>query len=421
MLAGPPRLVSLLTLCLLFTVGWWYFRVTITSGHDGLSIPGSSASRSKQSRVDPLDFSIPLRFEEGQEKAVGENYTYTIVIGKLKKDDLGWMQRELGGQTWSQVKVYEVEDAGKKGEIPRNKGREAMVYLTYLIDHYEELPEVVIFLHAHKYAWHNNQLSSLSAVHMLKRLNHGRIARLGYMNLRCHHKPGCPDWIHLDRPGADFDFINKPEEIYWRRSVWEELHPGAPLPASLSGVCCAQFAVSRDRLRQIAKERLLHYRKWLLETNIPDQFSGRVFEYLWHYIFTGKEVLCPAENTCYCDGYGYCFGNKQKFEAFFALQDERNKFNEELAPFTRKEDRARKEGQKIDWDEESRKRIKELRDKISSMDTELDALRRRAEERGRDEGSRREEREMWDREDLWDYAPAGKKGPPVHGTEKEFE
>jgi hypothetical protein len=48
----------------------------------------------------------------------------------------------------------------------------------------------------------HNMLLGLDAAQMIKRLNHERVARMGYMNVRCHHDPGCPDWIHMDRPGG---------------------------------------------------------------------------------------------------------------------------------------------------------------------------------------------------------------------------
>ena len=38
-----------------------------------------------------------------------------------------------------------------------NKGNEAMAYLTYIIDHYEALPGIMLFVHAHRdgfKAWH---------------------------------------------------------------------------------------------------------------------------------------------------------------------------------------------------------------------------------------------------------------------------
>jgi hypothetical protein len=256
-------------------------------------------------------------------------------------------------------------------------------------------------------------LMGLNAAEMIKRLNHDRVHRNGYMNVRCHHDPGCPDWIHMDRPGGDFDFFHKPEEIYMRRNVWEELHPGAPIPPSLSGICCAQFAVSRERIRQVPIERFHHYRKWLLETSLDDAFSGRWFEYIWHYIFTGHEVYCPAMNTCYCDGYGFCFGGRQKYQEYFDKMDARNKVNEELKEFVEPEEKAKKEGRVFEWTEEQKKRVVELRERIAKMDKELDGLREEAMKRGEDPELRKLETESWDSEGIMEWAPGGKKGPPA--------
>jgi hypothetical protein len=251
----------------------------------------------------------------------------------------------------------------------------------------------------------------LDTVQMIRRMNYDRVARMGYMNVRCHHEPGCPDWIHMDRPGGDFDFFLKPEEIYLRKNIWEEIHPGAPIPPSLSGICCAQFAVSRERVRQVPLERLVHYRRWLLETTMDDQFSGRVFEYIWHYIFTGHEVYCPAMNTCYCDGYGFCFGGRQAFKDYFDKQDERNKLNEELREFIDKEDKAKEEGRTLEWSEKENARIEELKKIIGKMDIELNEARNNALKRGEDPAMRLEETESWNSDHIWDYAPDGPKGP----------
>lgn len=274
-----------------------------------------------------------------------------------------------------------------------------------MIDHYDDLPDIVIFMHAHRYAWHNNLLQGQDQSPMIKMLNLERVQRMGYMNLRCHHEPGCPDWIHMDRPGGDFDFFRKPEEIYWRRHVWEEIHPGAPVPLSLSGVCCAQFALSKDRIRQVPIERLLHYRRWLMNTGMDDQYSGRIFEYIWHYIFTGHEVYCPAQNSCYCDGYGICFGGRQKYEDYWERQKQRDKDFEELDVYVQEEDKAKEEGTEVRWNAKQRERIEELNRSISEADRWLEERRKEAFERGKDPNARKEETETWDSSRIWDYAP----------------
>lgn len=53
---------------------------------------------------------------------------------------------------------------------------------------------------------------------------------------------------------------------------------------------------------------------------MDDILSGRIFEYLWQYIWLGQEEHCPAEHICYCDGYGVCFGGKEPYDAWFDMQ-----------------------------------------------------------------------------------------------------
>ncbi len=209
----------------------------------------------------------------------------------------------------------------------------------------------------------------------------------------------------MDRPGGDFDFFHKPEEIYWRRNVWEELHPGAPIPPSISGICCAQFAVSRQRIREVPLERFIHYRKWLLTTGIDDQFSGRIFEYIWHYIFTGHEVYCPAQNTCYCDGYGICFGGQQKYLDYFEMQDKRNKKWDKLDAFNKREEEAKKEGKDPGFnltEIETRNKLIQI---VSNYDQKMTVLMEEAMKRGEDQKNRKAETEDWDSTHIWDYAP----------------
>ncbi|KAF2688068.1 hypothetical protein K458DRAFT_415142 [Lentithecium fluviatile CBS 122367] len=361
--------------------------------------------RPKKSR-DPLDFSIPLRFADGVPKPPGSNYSYRIVVPKTADEDLSWMIKDVGEE---HMVVYEVDNPNAKYTVPQNKGREAMVYLTYMIDHYNDLPDSSIFIHAHRHAWHNNLLQGQDASEMLKRLNHERVARMGYMNLRCHHEPGCPDWIHMDRPGGDFDFFRKPEEIHWRRHIWEEIHPGAPIPPSLSGVCCAQFAVSRDRIRQVPIQRFQHYRNWLMTTPIPDQYSGRVLEYIWHYIFTGHEVYCPAQNSCYCDGYGVCFGGLANYDEYWDRQAKRDKQFEELEKYNKEDEEAKETGKEVERTKKEKMRIEDLKKEIEEADIWLGEKRDEAFKRGESEEEREKETESWDSTHIMDFMPEGER------------
>lgn len=75
-------------------------------------------------RGDPLDFGIPLRFQDGAAKPEGSNYSYIIVVPKTKKEDLSWFEREIPE---ANLAVYEVDNPNAKYKVPKNKGREAMV------------------------------------------------------------------------------------------------------------------------------------------------------------------------------------------------------------------------------------------------------------------------------------------------------
>jgi hypothetical protein len=245
-------------------------------------------------------------FGPGLSEWIHETYTRTLVIGRLKSEDVSWTQ-QIGGLNRS---IYTVDDKNSALKVPKNKGHEAMVYLTYIIDNYDNLPDTVLFFHPHRITWHNNVLLDLDSKKTIERLSDARVAREGYFNARCHLDPGCPDWLHPDRPSAEWDFVHKNEERFFTPKVWRELHPDAPVPHAISQPCCAQFAVSGERIRSHPRSEYLRYRDWLLNTELEDENSGRIMEYTWQYIFTGQSEFCPSQHECYCDGYGICFGGR---------------------------------------------------------------------------------------------------------------
>src|ERR1700760_3088803 len=67
---------------------------------------------------------------------LGHNYTRTIVLGKRSTDNTNWIDEELFGM---EKAVYVVDNKTASLRVPQNKGNEAMVYLTYIIDHYATL------------------------------------------------------------------------------------------------------------------------------------------------------------------------------------------------------------------------------------------------------------------------------------------
>ena len=291
----------------------------------------------------------------------------------------------MGSEMCIRDRPYTVDDPTADYHVPKNKGHEAMVYLTYIIDHYDEidapLADVSLFMHAHKLTWHNNDLLDSSSVNIVKHLQVPKVLRDGYFNLRCHLDPGCPAHLH---PSVRVTNPHRPEETEIVH-VWPILFPGEPVPDVLSQPCCSQFALSRDRILSLPKSQYETLRDWLATTPLPDVITGRIFEYVWQKIWTGQNEFCPIEHVCYCEGYGICFGNATSYDLWF----ERRKEFRELSPQLQKFVKLQEEQPSGDWlhTEEAqalRKKMEDLRDVLG--ETKDEAMRR-----GRDEKLRAEE------------------------------
>jgi hypothetical protein len=303
-------------------------------------------------------------FRPGQPKSPGSSYTRTLVIGKLPEEDTSWIDRELPGINTS---IYTV------GVDTPNKGHEAMVYLTYIIDHYDNLADTNIFFHPHLITWHNNDLLDSNAATTIRHLSDEHVARVGYFNSRCHEEPGCPDWLHLDRPESELDPGRKMEERYFTPAIWKELHPEAPIPYAISQPCCAQFMVSRERIRSHPRSEYLRYREWLITTSLTDEMSGRVMEYTWQYLFTGETEVCPQMNRCYCDGYGVCFGGEAEVQNWFDIRDKERVIGGDIS---------------VLYNEGKTEEVKKLEVERESLRQRMDLLKEEAFERGADPRNR---------------------------------
>jgi hypothetical protein len=178
---------------------------------------------------------------------------------------------------------------------PFNKGHEAMAYLTYIIDNYNNLPATIAFLHAHRsgflMAWHVDAPLHDNVIAM-RNLQLDFVQRNGYVNLRCNWNPGCKGSHRFNKHVTD--------QIWWdvfegtstpplnMSSPWEMEYGGHKYirkPDEIGAACCAQFAVSRDQVQKRPLNDYVKIRQWILDTELNDASSGRVMEFLWHIIF----------------------------------------------------------------------------------------------------------------------------------------
>ena len=319
--------------------------------------------------------------------APGHNYTSILVIAKTKGENVDWIREKMPEQ---ETAIYVADDPTAPLHPPKNKGHEVMVYLSWIIDNYDNLPDVTIFMHAHQLTWHNDDLLGNDAHLLVTRLSRQRVWREGFVNMRCSWNPGCPDWMH---PGETERDDQKPEEILLAKS-WSELFPLDEVPTVLAQPCCAQFALSRERIQAKPYAQYVWYRDWLFNTRLPDYLSGRIWEYVWQFVFTGQNVYCPKEHICFCDQYGTCFGGEEAYENYRALQ---SALDDRLADFRDWQSKsfaiedARRKG-----DEEKLKSLatpepgkdEEYSKEIDRLRPMVDSLKHDAEIRGRDPRNR---------------------------------
>jgi hypothetical protein len=357
-------------------------------GEQGGDSPSSddlgSGGISTDEQLDPGYASWKPRhsFKPGSPMPAGHNYTSVLVVAKTKDEDSSWMDREIPDQERA---VYIADDPTAPLHPPTNKGHEVMVYLSWIIDNYANLPDVTIFMHAHQYTWHNDNMLDSDAANLVKRLSRPHVWREGFVNMRCSWYPGCPDWMH---PGVTEENVSKQEEVHLAKS-WSELFPLDKLPPVLAQPCCGQFALSRERIQAQPHVQYVSYREWLFSTELPDFLSGRIWEYVWQFVFTGENIYCPQEHRCFCEQFGICFGSEENYNDFVALRNELSAREADLREWNDKKkaiEEAKEDG-RLDEVKQLKKpesgQDREFLKEIERLRPVVDRLKQEATERGK--------------------------------------
>lgn len=175
--------------------------------------------------------------------------------------------------------VYSVDNDTWPLHTSKNKGREANVYLTYLVEHYEKLPSTIAFVHPHEdgypRAWHTDAVDH-SNVDSLSSLQTNFVQSNGYAHLRCMDIPGSPGDI---QPFREDHYEEHRRAEHATVDAWKQVFGNDDVPKIIGAPCCAQFAVSRDQVHKRPLDFYVGALKWLHETPLDDATSGRVFEH----------------------------------------------------------------------------------------------------------------------------------------------
>jgi hypothetical protein len=167
-----------------------------------------------------------------------------------------------------------ISKAGIPAEHPPNKGNEASSFLQYIIENYDNLDDITVFVHGHRSDWHHKE-------NIDEKIN--RIAfDKDYYNINTndtgnsltpltkHHDSLAKMKQMLPQLGNILNIRFEPAKIVYRNS--------------------AQFYVKKELIKKHSKETYFKLHAWLMYNNESSYYTGRAFEYTWHIIFTGRHV-----------------------------------------------------------------------------------------------------------------------------------
>ncbi len=145
---------------------------------------------------------------------------------------------------------------------PINKGNEATAYMQYIVDHYDTLPEYMLFVHGHEKSWHHN--GSIVDI-----INDVELSPYKTLN---KYPTGKLDPEHTDVIVASRDF-----------PLAFEFPPDVN---SLYYDSCGMFCVARETIHRRPREFYERFLEYLWTTSTSNYYSSRVGEYAYRWIFT---------------------------------------------------------------------------------------------------------------------------------------
>ena len=212
-----------------------------------------------------------------------------LVIASYTAQNVSWLDDVPTAWT---VKRYMMDDPDAQSPplpVPVNQGREAMAYLTYIIDHYDSLPDYMIFTHGHERSWHQQE----HLQQKIRALNLTALDEENYISLRCGVQMGCEKLPYIDT-----------RHVNWSGEAglchfWEKV-TGKRCPRYISYKCCAQHAVTRAAVRTRSKAAWERIRAPIMAEKMSDDnwLTGIFYEKTWHMMFGMPPEHCPSIERC---------------------------------------------------------------------------------------------------------------------------
>jgi hypothetical protein len=227
-----------------------------------------------------------------------------VIVTSHWNEDLEWLKK-------SKYPVVLIDKEGARPSwltpqhIIPNIGKEVSVYLKYIIENYDNLPEHVAFIHGHETSYHQCHDRPLLEVIEQARINEY-------------------DFIPLNNWGKTYAFADEPIDEYMKVvTMWSKFeipYNTPPLFFILGFPVAAQFIVARHRILRNPKSL---YQKWYDKVMANDsKYSETFFEIIWHIIFGEFWFFdmnpywfnFKVEKTRYWDHMGNVFWKTNEYE-----------------------------------------------------------------------------------------------------------
>ncbi|KAG4034558.1 hypothetical protein MFRU_003g05160 [Monilinia fructicola] len=160
-----------------------------------------------------------------------------------------------------------------------SKGSEALIYLNYIYEFYDNLPSISIFSNE----WDESK-SPLSETELINQLNLSTVQSHGFL-------PFC---------------LQDPSQVEIDDSIISSFHKNFPndrIPDKVPAPC-TKFAASRDAIRLIPREQYLLHASLLEACDTPG--AGKNWDVMWQYLFLHGDTTEVVPSRLLCLGWGLC-------------------------------------------------------------------------------------------------------------------
>ena len=243
-----------------------------------------SQSNMKEAAFERLFYSEPWMLSSQQLVVVTSTY------GNPPCYPMDW----LDSQPWPVFISTKERGFSFSSEPWGNLGQEVSSFVRFILLFWDHLPKNIAFIHGHEKTWHQEGYT------MSYMLRHICLHKYQYFSLNAFESDA---WRPVKGSRAYFNIIKK----YWKHV---EPYLGAIPKSGFKEKCCAQFVVSRERIK--ARPRALYELILKLMTDPKKKYERAAhgknngwdlihfWEAIWHYIF-GEKALT---NTRRKYGYG---------------------------------------------------------------------------------------------------------------------